>query len=148
YGDGLGDGWFHPADPAAVPPDRYITVTAYDRVLPGSVCGQPWLQDSRLTADRCEPEPGGLIYRHDEIQQGYQVQVGDWWVTVVGTPGVPRDTVRAAVASLHPAGEDRAGVFAATVPGYTGQATGMPDGMVYSPDDHMGSGARSVGILL
>jgi hypothetical protein len=157
FGHGLGVGSFRPADPAKIPSDRYITITATDQVMTGEqLCGQVTAQDSRLTWGDCTVEDGGLVYRHNEIQHGYQVTAGRDYVTVLGTPGVSHDALRAAVTSLHPAtaaelgpaGAGFTGVYAATVPGYTGQPTGIPPGMMYAPSDLTGSGALSVGIEL
>lgn len=157
YGNGLGGGGFRIQDQDAVPPDRYLTITAYDRVgASEQMCGQPTAQDSRLRWGRCVIEPDGLVYRHNEIEHGYQVPVGRRYVTVVGTPAVDRDLLRAAASSLRPAtaaelGGNQAqagGIYAATVPGYVGQATGTPPGMVYAPADRTGNGVQSVAISL
>ncbi|MFJ8581787.1 hypothetical protein [Micromonospora sp. NPDC093277] len=157
YGDGLGGASFHPENPDAVPPDRYITITRYDRAMLGEqMCGQPTAQDSRLTWGSCKVEAGGLVYRHNEIEHGYQVPVGHRYVTVVGTPAVDHDLLRAAALSLHLATTDELGdnrelageYYTAAVPGYVGQATGSPPGMLYAPVDQTGNGAQSVSISL
>lgn len=152
YGHGLGDGGFVPTDPAAIPADLYITITAYDRLDPGGdMCGQPTALDSRLRFGYCATESGGLVYRYSDLEQGYQVKVGTEYVTVVGTPAVDRALLRAAATSLRPTtvpelpGID---VYAATIPGYVGQPTGIPPGMMYYPADHLGSGAQSVAVTL
>ena len=101
YGNRFGGSGFHPEDQDVVPPDRFITITAYEQVLPGGqMCGQPTARDSRLTWGECTVEPDGLVYRHNEIEHGYQVPTGDRIVTIVGTPGVDRDLLRIAVLSL------------------------------------------------
>ena len=157
YGNGLGGGTFYPENPDVVPPDLYITITAYDRVIPGEqMCGQPTAQDSRLMWGSCTVEPGGLVYRHNEIVRGYQVPVGDLYVTVVGTPAVDHDLLRAAALSLHPATADELGghheqtgeYYAAAIPGYVGQVTGIPPGMLYTPADHTANGSQMVSISL
>jgi hypothetical protein len=157
YGNGFGGGSFQPRNPSAIPPDRYITIIAYDRLLPGEqMCGQPTAQDSRLIWGDCAVEPGGLVYRHNVIEHGYQVPVGQVYVTVVGTAAVEHDLLRAAALSLHLATDaELAGqakqtgeYFAAHVPGYVGQVTGIPPGMQYAPADHTGSGGQSVSITL
>ncbi|WP_432974385.1 hypothetical protein [Dactylosporangium sp. CA-233914] len=157
FGHGLGVGSFRPADPAKIPPDRYISITATDQAMTGEqLCGQVTAQDSRLAWGDCTVEDGGLVYRHNEIQHGYQVTAGRYYVTVLGTPGVSHDALRAAVTSLHPAtaaelgpaGASLTDVYAATVPGYTGQPMGIPPGMLYAPSDLTGGGALSVGIEL
>lgn len=157
YGNGRGGGSFHPTNPDAVPPDRYITITAHDRVIPGAqMCGQPTADDSHLTWGTCTVEPNGLVYRHNEIEHGYQVPVDHLYVTVVATPAVDHDMVRAAALSLHQATVDELGghpaqageYYAATVPGYIRQVTGIPPGMLYAPADHTGNGAQSVFISL
>lgn len=157
YGNGLGGASFYPENPDAVPPDRYITITAYDRVILGEqMCGQPTAQDSRLTWGSCTAEADGLVYRHNEIEHGYQVPVGHLYVTVVGTPAVDHDLLRAAALSLHMATADELGghreqtgeYYTAAVPGYIGQVTGIPPGMLYAPADHIGNGAQSVSISL
>ncbi|MFI5832686.1 hypothetical protein ACIA5A_03315 [Micromonospora sp. NPDC051300] len=157
YGDGRGGGGFTPADPAAVPPDRYVTITTYDRVLPGErMCGQPNAQDSRLTWGSCTVEAGGLVYRHNEIEHGYQVPVGRRYVTVVGSPAVGHDVLRAAARTLRLATvkelgghqEQTGDYYVATVPGYVGQVGGIPPSMIYAPADHLGSGGQSVAVTL
>ncbi|MBL7522530.1 hypothetical protein I6A84_31705 [Frankia sp. CNm7] len=157
YGDRLGGGSFGPEDPGLVPPDLFITITAYPRdVLGEQMCGQPTAYDSRLTWGACTVEEDGLVYRHNEVAHGYQVPIDDRFVTVVGTPAVDHDLLRAAASSLHPAGADElvgaqveAGAhYAAQVPGYVGQVTGPSPGVTYTPADRAGNGARSVAITL
>ncbi|MEV4757544.1 hypothetical protein AB0J86_20865 [Micromonospora sp. NPDC049559] len=157
YGNGLGGGSFHPRDPGAVPPDRYLTITAHDQLVPGEgMCGQPTALDSRLAWGSCTAEAGGLVYRYNEVAHGYQVPVGHRQVTVVGTPAVEHDLLRAAASSLRPATAAELGAqpngageyYAATVPGYVGQVTGIPAGMLYAPADGTGNGARTVAITL
>ncbi|MER7893073.1 hypothetical protein ABTX15_24955 [Micromonospora sp. NPDC094482] len=157
YGNRLGGSRFRPENPDTVPPDRFISINAYDRVSPGEqMCAQPTAQDSRLTWGSCTVEKDGLVYRHNEIQHGYQVSVGRRYVTVVGTPAVDHDLLRAAALSLHLATAEElgdaqtqtGGYYAATVPGYVGQVTGIPPGMLYTPADRTGSGAQSVSISL
>jgi hypothetical protein len=146
FGGGRGGGSFRPSNPDAVPPDRYIDITEYDRVVPGGqMCGQPTALDSRLASGDCALEPGGLVYRDSGFIHGYQVAVGGLYVTVVGTAAVDRDLLRAAALSLHPA---PGGHYAATIPGYAGQVTGSPPGMRYAPAEHTGGGAQSVSITL
>jgi hypothetical protein len=152
YGHGLGDGGFVPTDPAAIPADRYITITAYDRLDPGGdMCGQPTALDSRLRFGDCATESGGLVYRYSDLGHGYQVKVGTEYVTVVGTPTVDRALLRAAATSLRLttvpelSGSD---VYTATIPGYAGQPAGNPPSMMYYPADHLGSGAQSVAVTL
>ncbi|MER6171911.1 hypothetical protein [Streptosporangium sp. NPDC001681] len=157
YGHGLGDAGFLPENPDAIPPDRHITIIAYDRLMVGEkMCGQPTAQDSRLTWGSCTVESGGLVYRHNEIEHGYQVPVGRRHVTVVGTPSVDHDLLRAAALSLHLATARELGAvheqtgdyYAARIPGYAGQPTGIPPGMIYLPLDRTGIGAQSVAIQL
>ncbi|MGI5490193.1 hypothetical protein [Microtetraspora malaysiensis] len=154
YGNGLGRS-FQPKNPDAVPPDRYIMITAFEQVMRGEqMCGQPTALDSRLTWGSCTVEADGLVYRNNQIEHGYQVPVGHRYVTVVGTPAVDHDLLRAAALSLHraTAGElsnqkQTGEYFAVTVPGYVGQVTGIPPGMIYVPTDHA-AGAQSVAISL
>jgi len=98
----------------------------------------------------CAVEADGLVYRSNELAQGYLVQEGAVWVAVVGTPAVDHDTLRAAAHSLHPATAAELGGrppnsddFAATIPGYV-QQNGNVD--VYGPVD--GNGAAGVSIKL
>ncbi|MEU4540720.1 hypothetical protein AB0G15_38400 [Streptosporangium sp. NPDC023825] len=157
YGRGLGDGGFLPGNPDAIPPDRHITITAYDRLMVGEkMCGQPTALDSRLTWGSCTAEPGGLVYRNNEIVHGYQVPVGRRYVTVVGTPSVDHDLLRAAALNLRLATARELGAghgqtgdhYAAKIPGYAGQPAGIPAGMIYLPSDRTGIGAQSVAIHL
>ncbi|MEW9547155.1 hypothetical protein [Nonomuraea sp. NPDC050783] len=158
YGKGLGSGGFLPADPKAIPPDRHVTITAHDRLVPGErMCGQRNAQDSLLTWGSCEVEPDGLVYRHNEIQHGYQVRAGRRHVTVIGTPAVDRGLLRAAARGLHLAtarelggsGLEQTGdYYAARIPGYRGQPAGAPPGMIYAPADRTGNGARTVMVTL
>lgn len=157
YGNGLGGGSFSPENPDRVPPDRYITINAYDRLLPGEeMCGQPTAQDSRMTWGSCRVEPDGLVYRYNEIQHGYQVPVGHRHVTVLGTPAVHQKLLRAAALSLHLATVDELGghqeqtgeLYAAAIPGYVGQVATAPAGMLYAPGDGTGNGAQTVAIRL
>ncbi|MBB4764632.1 hypothetical protein ACFQFC_10525 [Amorphoplanes digitatis] len=157
YGRGLGGGGFRPADPDATPPDLYITIVAR-RVLrqDGGMCGQPTALDARLDWGLCTSEPGGLIYRHNEIEHGYQVTVGRLYVTIAGNAAVDHASLRAAALSLHPAtaaelggGRDQDGeYFAARIPGYVGQVMGIPPGMQYQPAEPADRGASSVAITL
>ena len=58
-------------------------------------------------------------------------------------------SLRAATVEELGGGREQTGeYYAATVPGYVGQVTGSPAGMVYSPADHTGNGAQSVAISL
>jgi hypothetical protein len=157
YGNGLGGGGFSPADPNAIPPDRSITIVAHDRLINGEqMCGQPTAERSELPWGDCVVEPDGLVYRHNEIAHGYQVPVGTLYVTVAGTPAVDRDLLRTAARSVHLATAaelggnipQTGGYYAATVPGYVAQAMGIPEGMMYMPADHTGSGAQAVSINL
>lgn len=156
YGNGLGGGTFSPDNPGAIPPDRYITITAYDKVTAtDQLCGQPTAQDSLLRWGSCSVESDGLVYRHNDVQHGYQVHVDQAYVTVVGTAAVDRDVLRAAAKRLHLATADELGTiqqtgdyYAATIPGFHGQAAGPPPGMVYAPADDAGNGAQSVFITL
>ncbi len=71
YGNGPGGQSFHPKNPDAVPPDRYIMINAYDQVMPGEqMCRQPTALDSRLTWGSCTGEADGLVYRNDQIEHG------------------------------------------------------------------------------
>ncbi|MFI7704069.1 hypothetical protein [Nonomuraea sp. NPDC049480] len=67
YGRGLGDAGFLPGNPDAIPLDRHIMITAYDRLMVGEkMCGQPTAQDSRLTWGSCvvpHRSGGGIIAR-------------------------------------------------------------------------------------
>jgi hypothetical protein len=156
YGHGLGDGGFLPDDPGQIPPDRYITITAFGRLLPGEQqCGQPTAQDSRLFSGSCAVEPDGLVYRRNDLNHGYQIQRGDVYVTVVGTPAVDHEALRAAAQSVRLAsgaeleGHEQTGdYYAVTVPGYVGHVSGPSAGMVYEPADHTGNGSRTVAIAL
>ncbi|MEU8317202.1 hypothetical protein AB0C33_02435 [Nonomuraea sp. NPDC048881] len=156
YGGGLGGSGFTPADPAAIPPDRFVRIVAYDRLLPGAaVCGQPTAQDADLPTGSCTAEPGGLVHRQGPVEHGYQVRVGRRYVTVVGSTAVPRDLLRSAARSLRPATardlgdqEQTGDYYAARVPGYTPQLMGIPAGLVYMPSDHTGNGGQSVHITL
>jgi hypothetical protein len=153
FGHGFGGASFSPVDPAAVPPDRLITLTAYDEVVPSEqMCGQPSVRDPRLGWGSCAVEADGLVYRSNELVHGYLIREGAVWVAVDGTPAVDRDALRAAARSLHPAtaeelhGRPQNGeLYAATIPGYV-QQEGSVD--VYEPVDGTGSGARSVSIQL
>jgi hypothetical protein len=95
------------------------------------------------------------VYRHNEIMHGYQVRIGQRYVEVHGTPGVPHELLRQAALSLHPATraelggtEPTADHFAVTVPGYVGLPTGAPVGMSFRPANPAGNGPRSVVIRL
>lgn len=157
YGERLGGGSFLPTDPADIPPDRYITITAHDSVTPGKQrCGQPVIRDGPLRRGSCTVEKDGLVHRHNSTEHGYQVSVDDVYVTVVGTPAVGHDRLRAAARSLHLATDDELGktheqngeYYAAAIPGYEGQSTGIPASIRYSPADHSGNGAHRVAITL
>ncbi|BCJ73323.1 hypothetical protein CS0771_28670 [Catellatospora sp. IY07-71] len=106
YGGGVGGGEFQPVDPAAIPAPKFISVVAYRQVFPNEqLCGQPTAIDSNLYQGGCAKEPGGLVYRHNEIMHGYQVRIGQRYVEVHGTPGVPHELLRQAARSLRPATE-------------------------------------------
>ncbi|MFI6918752.1 hypothetical protein ACIBIZ_02270 [Nonomuraea spiralis] len=157
YGGGLGGSGFSPANPASVPPDRYVTITAYDRLMTGEArCGQPTAQDAHLPTESCTAESGGLVYRQGPVEHGYQVKVGRRHVAVIGSTAVGHDLLRSAARSLRPATTRELGAdqeqtgdyYAAKIPGYTPGLTAMPPGMVYTPSDHTGNGAQSVRITL
>ncbi|SBT41838.1 hypothetical protein [Micromonospora auratinigra] len=154
YGGDLGTGAFRPADPAAEPPLRQVTVVAYPAGTPrrAGCAGVP--VDSHLSGGACTPEPGGLRYLRTVVEHGYVVPRGGVDVVVTGTPGVDRDLLRRAARTVRPAtakerGEqptDR-GVFAVDLPGYRAHALGMPPGLEYTPADHS-DGPGSVQIRL
>ncbi|MEV4639045.1 hypothetical protein AB0J80_17000 [Actinoplanes sp. NPDC049548] len=156
YGDGLGGGGFRPAGSGAVPPDLFITVVAHDVLHQGeAMCGQPTALDARLAWGACTREAGGLIYRHNEVEHGYQVTVGHRYVTVAGDAAVEHAALRAAALSLHPAtaaelgGHEQTGeYFAARIPGFAGQVIGIPPGMQYEPVDRAYRGPSSVAVRL
>ncbi|MFI6816590.1 hypothetical protein ACIBG7_29595 [Nonomuraea sp. NPDC050328] len=157
YGGGLGGGGFRPADPAAVPGPRYLTTTVHEGLRAGErMCGQPTATDSRLSWGSCRVEADGLVYRHNANEHGYQVSVGRRFVTVIASPAVSHDLVRAAARTVRPAtagelgdGHEQTGAYyAVTVPGYRGRPSGTPPGMVYEPLDHAAAGPHSVTIAL
>lgn len=155
YGDRLGTGLFLPEDPAALPPDRFITVVAYQTTLrQAGVCG-PTALDSVLATAECTVEPDGLVYRLGVVHHGYQVSRGDLAVVVAGTLGVDRQQLRDAVRTLRPATAAERGdldsgtpLFAVDLPGYRGERTGIPTGTMYQPTDRTGSGSLSVHVHL
>ncbi|MFI9589214.1 hypothetical protein [Nonomuraea sp. NPDC052265] len=156
YGGGLGGSGFAPANPASVPPDRYITIAAYDRLMVGEdMCGQPTALDAHLPVGSCTAEPGGLVYRRGPVEHGYQVRVGRRYVAVVGSAAVGHALLRSAARSLRPATarelgdqEQTGDYYAAKIPGYTPQLTGIPAGLIYTPADHTGNGAQTVRITM
>ncbi|MEU5865066.1 hypothetical protein ABZ815_28120 [Nonomuraea sp. NPDC047529] len=156
YGDGLGASGFMPADPASVPPDRHITIAAYDRLMVGEDrCGQPTALDAHLPVESCTAEPGGLVYRQGPVEHGYQVRVGRRYVAVVGSAAVDHALLRSAARTLRPATarelgdqEQTGDYYAAKIPGYTPQLTGIPPGLIYTPADHTGNGAQTVRITM
>jgi hypothetical protein len=90
-------------------------------------------------------EPGGLVYRRGVREHGYQIRRGDSAVVVAGSLAVRRELLRHAAARVRPATArelaalhvtDR--LFVSDVPGYRGQAQGMPLGVSYTPADHTG----------
>ena len=71
-------------------------------------------------------------------------------------PAVDHDLLRAAALSLHLATADELGghheqtgeYYAAAIPGYVGQVTGIPPGTLYAPADYTGNGTQTVSISL
>jgi hypothetical protein len=154
YGDRLGADGFQPVDPAAIPPEKFVSVVAYrGPFVPGTgVCGTT-APDSDLGTADCVREKDGWVYRKGVVHHGYQVRRGAAEVVVAGTFGVDRAVLRRAAATLRPASkgerttDDAREIYAVTLPGYRGQETGIPNGMMYQPASGT-SGAQSVSVTL
>ncbi|MGC4749882.1 hypothetical protein ACLQ28_30110 [Micromonospora sp. DT201] len=154
YGGELGAGEFAPADPAEVPPLRYVNVIAGPVVGDArGECGQPHL-DAAPTVESCATEPGGAVYLRGVVEHGYQMIRADRGVVVLGSLAVDRDLLRRATRTIRPATavdlptEERpADLFVVDLPGYRAQPIGIPRGVGYAPADHTG-GDASVRVAL
>ena len=145
YGGDVGTRTFMPADPAAIPQQRWISVLEYAREYatkdPGP-CGET-ARDSDLQIAECTVEPDGWIYRRGVVHHGYQVIVGQSIVVVAGPLVVDQKVLRAAAAKVRLAttaeldalgfpGEE---LFTAEAPGYVAHARGIPHGVTLEPSD-------------